>query len=95
MPAFVEFTKEMWRDMQNELTILNEKRDKDMKLVILGWFHTHPNNLSVFMSGTDMETQRLNFPLDWQVSLVMNPHKDIFRVFFGKNAKEGVIVWPE
>ncbi|MBD5525400.1 MAG: hypothetical protein HDR04_13480 [Lachnospiraceae bacterium] len=95
MPAFVEFTKEMWRDMQNELGILNEKRNQDRKLVILGWFHTHPNNLSVFMSGMDMETQRLNFPLNWQVSLVMNPHKNVLRVFFGKEADEGVVVFPK
>ena len=94
MPAFVEFTNEMWKDMQNELIVINEKKNNSEKLVIVGWFHTHPNNLSVFMSGTDMETQRLNFPLDWQVSLVMNPHKNVFRVFFGKDAKEGNIVFP-
>lgn len=95
MPAFVEFTQEMWRDMQNELVILNEQRKQDDKLIILGWFHTHPNNLSVFMSGTDMETQRLNFPLDWQTSLVMNPHKNKYRVFFGKDAVEGKIIFQE
>lgn len=95
MPAFVEFTQEMWRDMQNELVMLNEQRKQDDKLIILGWFHTHPNNLSVFMSGTDMGTQRLNFPLDWQISLVMNPHKNIYRVFFGKDADEGRIIFQE
>lgn len=91
-PAFVEFTKDMWNDMQKELSTINEERDEKSKLVIIGWFHTHPNDLGVFMSGTDMETQRLNFPLEWQASLVMNPHKDLLRVFFGRDAKDGKII---
>lgn len=93
MPAFVEFTSDMWNDMQSELAALNEGRSQSNKLIIVGWFHTHPNNLGVFMSGTDMKTQRLNFPLEWQVSLVMNPHKNIYRAFFGKNADEGQIIF--
>ncbi|MBQ7593730.1 MAG: hypothetical protein IJU48_05185 [Synergistaceae bacterium] len=92
-PCFLEFTMDMWRDMHERLDVLNENLDDENKLIILGWFHTHPGGLAVFMSGVDMNTQRLNFSLDWQASLVMNPHKNKLRVFFGMNADEGIIIF--
>lgn len=94
-PAFVEFTSRMWADMQDRLDKINASMEDDEKLVIVGWFHTHPNHLAVFMSGTDMDTQRLNFSQKWQVSLVMNPHTNTYRVYFGADAKEGKVVFPE
>lgn len=94
-PAFVDFTNRMWADMQDRLTEINASMKDDEKLVIVGWFHTHPNDLAVFMSGTDMDTQRLNFSQEWQVSLVMNPHTNTYRVFFGADAREGKVVFPE
>jgi proteasome lid subunit RPN8/RPN11 len=94
-PVFVEFTSEMWADMQNGLAKINASLDKKEQLVIVGWFHTHPNGLSVFMSGTDMTTQRLNFSQEWQVSLVMNPHTDKYGAFFGARATVGKVVLPE
>ncbi len=94
-PAFVEFTNKIWADMQHRLTQLNMQRETSGQLVIVGWYHTHPNGLSVFMSGTDMGTQRLNFSQDWQVSLVMNPHTNNRGAFFGEKATAGKIVFPE
>lgn len=91
-PAFVELTHSMWAEMQNSLGKINAARSSQDRLVIIGWFHTHPNGLDVFMSGTDMHTQRLNFSADWQVSLVMNPHRNKYRVFFGSDAVEGRLV---
>ncbi|MCL1914027.1 MAG: hypothetical protein FWG10_09165 [Eubacteriaceae bacterium] len=91
-PMFVEFTIGMWASMQNELADINSHLSNGKQLVIVGWFHTHPNRLSVFMSGTDMSTQRLNFSLDWQSSLVMNPHTSKYRAFFGAGATEGKVV---
>jgi proteasome lid subunit RPN8/RPN11 len=92
--VFVEFTRAMWSEMQDGLARLNETLDERKRLVIVGWFHTHPNDLPVFMSGTDINTQRLNFSLDWQASLVMNPHSNKFRAFFGGRATEGKVVLP-
>jgi len=88
--SFVEFTPSCWSEMQDKLDELNCEREK--KGVIIGWFHTHPNGLPVFMSGTDMGTQRKNFPESWQVSLVLNPHKMIFKSFFGYDATVGSII---
>lgn len=93
--VFVEFTSEMWTTMQSKLTKLNETLDRNEQLVIVGWFHTHPNGLAVFMSGTDMTTQKLNFSQKWQASLVMNPHTNKYRVFFGARATEGKVVLLE
>jgi len=94
--AFVEFTPNMWSTMQQELDNLNAQKDKENQMAIIGWFHTHPNGLSVFMSGTDQDTQDKNFSQDWQVSVVLNPHKMKLRAFFGKEIRDGRIVgWDD
>ncbi len=94
--AFVEFTPDMWATMQQELDSLNSLKAKEDKMAIIGWFHTHPNELSVFMSGTDQNTQNKNFSQDWQVSVVLNPHKRILRAFFGDKIRDGHIVgWTD
>ena len=91
-PTFVEFTPKMWEDMQNGLSKINDDRKLGEQLLIVGWYHTHPNSLSIFMSGTDMNTQRLNFKQDWQVSLILNPHSREHKAFFGAVAMEGKII---
>lgn len=94
--AFVEFTPDMWATMQQELDSLNSLKAKEDKMAIIGWFHTHPNELSVFMSGTDQNTQNKNFSQDWQVSVVLNPHKRILRAFFGDKIRDGQIIgWTD
>ena len=77
-----------------------EKKEKQAKidpelaarLKILGWFHTHTFRTPVFMSETDMGTQRLKFSKPNQYSLVLNPHRGIFRVFAGCNAEEVPVI---
>ena len=54
----------------------------------VGWYHTHPGMLDVFMSGQDMETQIGSYSLDWQYAVVLNPQKMIWRGFRGKDAVE-------
>lgn len=94
--AFVEFTPDMWSSMQQELDNLNAQRSKDEQIAIIGWFHTHPNGLSTFMSGTDQDTQDKNFSQDWQVSVVLNPQKMKMRAFFGKEIRDGRIAgWDD
>ncbi|MDR1134568.1 MAG: hypothetical protein LBL49_00070 [Clostridiales Family XIII bacterium] len=93
-PAFVEISREMWADIHQVIAQKNSIFETTHQLAIVGWFHTHPNGLLVFMSGTDMNTQRLNFSQTWQASLVMNPHTNKYRAFFGADATEGRIVFP-
>lgn len=84
--AYLEMNHEVWKDILDKLDDLVDKEKKDYQLI--GWYHTHPNNLSVFMSGTDMGTQRKFFYHDWQFAVVMNPHKTVWKAFYGSDATE-------
>ena len=48
-------------EMHQQLDMINNTRSEEDKFLVLGWFHTHPNTLDVFMSGTDRYTQRTFF----------------------------------
>lgn len=83
----LEMTHETWKQMLDSVEdILNRNPQKNLQ--VIGWYHTHPNDLSVFMSGVDQSTQSRLFFHDWQFAVVMNPHKKIWRAFYGMNANE-------
>jgi proteasome lid subunit RPN8/RPN11 len=86
-PAYLNMNHRTWADMLNRLDEWNDFHNEE-PLQVIGWYHTHPNELSVFMSGTDRNTQRLFFPKDWQFAIVINPHKQYWKAFYGLNAKE-------
>lgn len=75
--AYLEMGTETWMKMLN----IYDEQYKEQGLYVIGWFHTHPNNLPVFMSYTDMETQRAFFNQDWHFSIVLNPHKQLIACF--------------
>lgn len=85
--AYVEFSHEIWKDMLGQADNLL-KQHPDSKLQIIGWYHTHPNELPVFMSGTDQNTQARLFNKDWHFAIVLNPHKQIWKAFWGQRATE-------
>ncbi len=80
--AYLEMGTDTWAKM---LEIYDDKY-KNEGLYVIGWFHTHPNSLSVFMSGTDMGTQRGFFNEDWHFSVVLNPHRRLIACFNSANA---------
>jgi proteasome lid subunit RPN8/RPN11 len=80
--AYLEVTHETWKEMLDDVDRLGAQ------LQVIGWYHTHPNNLDVFMSGTDRATQERLFGNDWQFAIVLNPHKKIWRAFYGANSCE-------
>ena len=80
--AYLEMTHETWKDMLDTVDNLHPE------LQIVGWYHTHPNGLDVFMSGTDRATQAGTFGKDWQFAIVLNPHKEIWCSFYGANSNE-------
>ena len=80
--AYLEMGTETWGKM---LDVYDENY-KDKGLFVIGWFHTHPNSLSVFMSFTDMGTQRGFFNQDWHFSIVLNPHRRLIACFNSVNA---------
>jgi hypothetical protein len=85
--ASLELTHETWKQMLDSVDeILEQEPQKNLQ--VIGWYHTHPNNLQVFMSCTDQATQHRLFSHDWQFAVVMNPHKRIWKAFYGMNANE-------
>jgi proteasome lid subunit RPN8/RPN11 len=62
------------------------------ELTVLGWWHTHPNALDVFLSSTDMETIRLKYNKPEKYSVVLNPHRRLFRAFAGGTAMEVPVI---
>jgi len=85
--AYLELSHQTWKEMVDQVDeFLDANPSEDFQ--IIGWYHTHPNGLSVFMSGTDRATQSRMFAEIWQFAIVLNPHKQIWRAFYGKDAVE-------
>jgi len=79
--------------MYKEIKIINQNADrcenstlkKYGEYIFLGIAHSHPNELDVFMSGTDLETHREWYPSRnaYGLSMVLNPHRRLKVVFGG------------
>jgi proteasome lid subunit RPN8/RPN11 len=85
--AYLKIGHTTWQTMMDEIdTLTNEEVWADLQ--VIGWYHTHPGRLSVFMSGTDINTQQRMFSRDWQFAIVLNPQKQTWRAFRGADARE-------
>ncbi|MFN0201019.1 MAG: hypothetical protein ACKVTZ_05835, partial [Bacteroidia bacterium] len=84
--AYLDLGHDVWKEMLDEVDELLELEKTPLQ--IIGWYHTHPNSLPVFMSGTDRNTQQFMFGQTWQYAIVLNPHKKIWRAFYGTNSDE-------
>ena len=80
--GYLNITHECWNSMHEKKDEYN--REKGRNEVIVGWFHTHPNMLPCFMSGTDRNTQKLFFDGDNTYSLVINPQRHLMKAFRSK-----------
>lgn len=92
-PGYIEWSaleeirmQQKFFEMQD--TLAKTDPEAAQELHFIGWWHTHPNSLPVFMSGTDMETQRLKYFKPEKYAVVLNPHKGIWKAFAGKDAVE-------
>lgn len=85
--AYVKFSHNTWMNMMEQFDALTNQEEW-AGLQIIGWYHTHPGRLSVFMSGTDLNTQGRTFSKNWQFAIVLNPQKQTWRAFRGANARE-------
>lgn len=79
--ASLEFTPDSW------VGIMNHAKATYPESNIIGWYHSHPN-ISVFMSGTDMRTQRAFFPHPWCLSIVCDPVQNTIGYFLGEKAQK-------
>ena len=78
-PASLEMGHNDWKEM---LDIFDTKAEG----MVVGWYHTHPNELQVFMSGVDMATQQSMFCEEWHFAVVLNPHRERWGVYIGAEA---------
>ncbi|WP_299273600.1 Mov34/MPN/PAD-1 family protein [uncultured Psychroserpens sp.] len=85
--TYLEMSHQIWSQMLNDADEIIDQRDND-NIQVIGWYHTHPNQLDVFMSGTDLRTQRGFFNQNWHYAIVINPHKQIWKAFVGAEAKQ-------
>ena len=76
----LQFRPESWKPIWDALY-------SDHSLRIVGWYHTHPR-LGVFLSGTDLRTQRLYFSAPWQIAVVIDPSSMEIGCFFGSNGQK-------
>lgn len=83
----LEMGHDTWKRMIDHADEILESLP-EKKLQIIGWYHTHPNHLDVFMSGTDKATQSRLFSQDWHFAIVLNPQRKIWRAFHGKESLE-------
>lgn len=77
--GYLDITQECWREMHEKKDLYNESTGENA--VIVGWFHSHPNNLPCFMSWTDRNTQDLFFDGDNTYSIVFNPQRHLLKAF--------------
>ncbi len=86
--AHLDFTPESW------LGIMDYAKHQHPQENIVGWYHSHPG-IGVFMSGTDMNTQRAFFYHPWCLSIVYDPVIRKIGYFLGANASSvEPVIWP-
>ena len=74
------FTPECWQE------ILRIQKDHYPQTAIVGWYHSHPGH-GIFLSGTDLNTQRLSFGKIWQIATVYDPIRKEIGYFYGGQGK--------
>ncbi|WP_017718131.1 Mov34/MPN/PAD-1 family protein [Kamptonema formosum] len=77
--AHLEFTPDSWQGIMDYARAAHPQEN------IVGWYHSHPS-IGVFMSGTDMNTQRAFFYHPWCLSIVCDPVRKQIGYFLGKEA---------
>lgn len=90
----LHFPSEAWKAMLDCLDDLEDRSTNSAR--VIGWYHTHPGALDVFMSGIDRETQGQLFREPWHFSVVLNPQREQFKVYHGADSEEcrGDILHP-
>ena len=91
-PVHFKFTYSVWDDLIDQMEELS--REAGQELLLLGWYHTHPN-MSVFLSRYDLRTHR-DFHRPYQFALVLAPQRGTERtsVGFFCNRGEGTPLLP-
>ena len=77
--VYLQLSTDSMFAIEQGLDEYNAKNNTDCKFI--GWFHTHPNSLPVFMSSTDLITQTRYFSDELGYAIVLNPHRLYWKTF--------------
>jgi proteasome lid subunit RPN8/RPN11 len=75
-----QFTPECWQG------ILRIQKQDFSNTTIVGWYHSHPGH-GIFLSGTDLNTQRLSFKQIWQIAVVYDSLRPEIGFFYGADGQ--------
>jgi len=75
-----QFTPECWQG------ILKTQKQDFPRTTIVGWYHSHPGH-GIFLSGTDLNTQRLSFKQIWQIAVVYDSLRPEIGFFYGADGR--------
>ncbi|AFZ15617.1 Mov34/MPN/PAD-1 family protein (plasmid) [Crinalium epipsammum PCC 9333] len=74
------FTPECWQ------AILSDQKEYFPRTTVVGWYHSHPGH-GIFLSGTDLNTQRLCFKQIWQIAVVYDPLRQEIGYFYDADGR--------
>lgn len=81
--VYLQLSTDSMFAIEHQLDVYNDENNSNCRFI--GWFHTHPNSLPVFMSSTDLITQTRFFSDDLGYAIVMNPHRLLWKAFRSVN----------
>lgn len=83
----LHFSHLVWEELLEKAELQGEQ--------VVGWYHTHPRYLRVYMSETDLKTQASFFYEPWHIAMIFNPQKKIQATFFGAQGQSTFLPWGE
>lgn len=83
---YIKISPENWKSMYEELEQIN--REQEQELVLVGWYHTHPENIPAVFSNIDYETHTSQFTYEYNAAVVLNPHRKTWKAYYGPKCKE-------
>ena len=81
----IDITAEAWKNMYE-----NAAKFQAENLQIIGWYHTHLDNISTRFSGVDRNTQLRAFTYKYSFGVVFNPNQEKWSAFYGPDSRECV-----
>ncbi len=81
----IDITASAWKKMYEDAAVFQTEN-----LQIIGWYHTHLNNINTRFSGLDRSTQRRAFTYEYSFGVVFNPNQEKWSAFYGPDSRECV-----
>jgi proteasome lid subunit RPN8/RPN11 len=79
----INITAAAWKKMHEEADVYRAEN-----LQILGWYHTHLDNINTRFSSVDIHTQRQQFTYEYSFGVVFNPNQKKWSSYCGPNSDE-------